>query len=218
VAGVCYLVYAKEPLSDGGIGMQSRWVWWARALLAILVVPLLYCAGTFAAAPGVVWRIDEAHTSIGFKIDAVGFPTTRGHFKHYFGRIRIDFERPAQSFTSFTVESASIDLGSQSFNEFVKSPVLLNVEKFPTLSFMSTRAEKVDSSTARITGNLTMLGVSKPITLTVGVEADPAAGRRAVALSASGTIRRSDFGMIFGIPLIDDTVELTVKTRALADG
>jgi polyisoprenoid-binding protein YceI len=179
---------------------------------------LLYCAGTRAATPIPAWRIDEAHTSIDFKIDAVGFPTTRGHFNNYSGRILIDFEHPAKSVTSFTVDSASVDLGSQTLNAFVKSPALLNVEKFPTLSFTSIQAEKVDPRTARVTGNLTMLGVSKPITLTVSIDPDPTGNGRVVALVAIGTIKRSDFGMIFGIPLIDNALEITVKTRALANG
>src|SRR5271168_4770904 len=61
----------------------------ARRGLSTLV--LLGCAGTRAATPTQGWRIDEARTSIGFKIDAVGFPTTRGHFTRYSGRILIDF-------------------------------------------------------------------------------------------------------------------------------
>jgi polyisoprenoid-binding protein YceI len=179
------------------------------------------CGGALAAMAAQSWRIDEAHTSIGFKIDATGFPTTRGHFKHYTGRIAIDLDRPARSSTSFTVESASVDVGSQSYTDFVKSVALLHVAKFPTLSFTSTQVEKLDPRTARVTGNLTMLGVTKPIALTVNVEPDPSAKesakRRLVAFSATATIKRSDFGMIFGLPLIDDTIEITVKTRALTD-
>ena len=188
------------------------------AFAAVSTLVLLYCAATRAATPTRAWRIDEAHTSIGFKIDAVGFPTTRGNFNNYSGRILIDFEHPAKSSTSFTVESASVDLGSQTLNAFVKSPALLNAEKFPTLSFTSIQAEKVDPRTARVTGNLTMLGVSRPITLTVSIDPDPMVNGHVVALVATGTIRRSDFGMIFGIPLIDDALEITVKTRALANG
>ncbi len=62
-----------------------------------------------------------------------------------------------------------------------------------------------------------MLGVTKPIVLTVNVDADPSAKGRAVAFVATGTITRSEFGMSFGVPLIDDALEITVKTRALTD-
>jgi polyisoprenoid-binding protein YceI len=178
----------------------------------------LFCVGAHAATPAQGWRIDEAQTSIGFTIDAVGFPTTRGHFAHYRGRLLIDFDRPAKSYTTFTVDAGSVDVGSPSFNDFVKSSALLDVERFPTMSFASTQVEKVDAHTARVSGNLTLLGVTKPITLTVDVATDPAAkGRGAVAFVAKGRIQRSDFGMMFGIPLIDDALEITVKTRALSD-
>jgi len=163
------------------------------------------------------WRIDEANTRIAFKIDAVGFPTTQGSFAHYSGRILIDFDRPAKSFTAFTVDSRSVNVGSPSFSDFVKSAALLNVDRYPTMSFTSTQVEKVDASTAQVTGNLTMLGVSRPLTLTVNVERDPLSKGHAVAFVATGKIARSDFGMLFGIPLIDDTLEITVKTRAVSD-
>jgi polyisoprenoid-binding protein YceI len=188
-----------------------------RRSAAILVLAICCVAGVEAATRAQAWSIDEAQTWIGFKIDAIGFPTTHGHFAHYSGQVQIDFDRPAKSYTSFTVESASVDVGSPSFNEFVKSAALLDAERFPTMSFASTQVEKLDAHTARVIGNLTMLGVSKPITLTVNVETDPAAKGRAVAFVAKGTIARSDFGMKFGIPLIDDALEITVKTRALSD-
>jgi polyisoprenoid-binding protein YceI len=186
--------------------------------LAVVCALAVFCgADAQAVSRAQSWRIDEARTWIGFKIDAVGFPTTHGHFAHYRGQVLIDFDRPAKSYTTFTVESGSVDVGSPSFNEFVKSAALLDAERFPTMSFSSTQVEKLDPHTARVIGNLTMLGVSKPITLTVNVETDPSAKGRAVAFEAKGTIARSDFGMKFGIPLIDDALEITVKTRALTD-
>jgi polyisoprenoid-binding protein YceI len=188
-----------------------------RWLAAACTLALLSCGGARAATSDQSWRIDETHTSIGFKIDAVGFPTTRGHFTRYSGRILIDFSRPAKSFTSFTVESASVELGSQGFNDFVKSGALLDVAKSTTLSFNSTQVEKLDPRTARVTGNLTMLGVTKPITLMVNVDSDTSVKGSAVAFVATGTITRSEFDMAFGVPLIDDALEITVKTRALDD-
>lgn len=188
-----------------------------RQIAAVCAVIALGCAPGLAAGPAQSWRIDETRTSIAFRVDAVGFPQTRGHFTRYSGRILIDFEHPAKSFTTFTVQAASVDVGSPSFNDFVKGSMLLDVAKFPTLSFSSTSVEKVDSHTARITGNLTMLGVTRPVTLTVNVDAGGPARGRIVSFVATGTIKRSDYGMIFGIPLIDDALEITVKTRALTD-
>jgi polyisoprenoid-binding protein YceI len=188
-----------------------------RQIAAICALTLPGCAAASPATRAEPWRIDAAHTSIAFRVDAVGFPQTRGHFTRYSGRILLDFERPAKSFTSFTVESASVEVGSPTFNEFVKGAMLLDAEKFPTLSFSSTSVEKVDARTARVTGDLTMLGVTKPVTLTVSVDNDGPARGGIVSFVAIGTIKRSDYGMIFGIPLIDDALEITVKTRALTD-
>jgi polyisoprenoid-binding protein YceI len=188
-----------------------------RRLAVVSVFATMCLDGAQAATRAQSWRIDETQTWIGFKIDAVGFPTTHGHFSHYKGQILIDFDRPAKSYATFTVESASVDAGSPTFNNFIKSAALLNVERFPTMSFVSTQVEKLDSRTARVSGNMTMLGVSRPIALTVNVETDPSVKGRAIAFVAKGTIVRSEFDMKFGIPMIDDALEITVKTRALSD-
>jgi polyisoprenoid-binding protein YceI len=197
--------------------IPSRNVRTFRWFVAVCALAFLPFGGTIQANAPQGRRIDDTHTWIGFKINAVGFPTTLGHFNHYSGKVLIDFDHPAKSFTSFTVDSTSVDLGSQAFTDFVKSSPLLNAEKYPTLSFNSTQVEKLDTRTARVTGNLTMLGVTKPIVLTVNVDTDPSANGRAVAFVATGTIVRSEFGMTFGVPLIDDALEITVKTRALTD-
>ena len=188
-----------------------------RHFAAIGALTLLGCTAASAATRTEPWRIDAAHTSIAFRVDAVGFPQTHGHFTRYSGRILLDFERPAKSFTGFTVEAASVEVGSPVFNEFVKGSMLLDADKFPTLSFSSTSVEKVDGRTARVTGDLTMLGVTKPVTLTVSVDNDGSTRSGIISFIAIGTIKRSDYGMVFGIPLIDDALEITVKTRALTD-
>lgn len=106
----------------------------ARRLGVVCLSVLLCGVEAQAATPAQGWRIDEAQTSIGFTIDAVGFPTTHGRFAHYRGRLLIDFDRPAKSYTTFTVDAASLDVGSATFSDFVKNAVLLNVERFPTMS------------------------------------------------------------------------------------
>jgi polyisoprenoid-binding protein YceI len=190
---------------------------WALQIAVLCAFAMTFSGNAHAAMRARSWRIDEALTWIGFKIDAVGFPTTHGRFAHYRGKVHLDFDRPAKSFTAFTVESASVDVGSPAFNDFVKSAALLDVERFPTMNFTSTQVEKLDAHTARVTGNLTMLGVTKPITLTVNVESEPLDKVGSVAFVAKGTIMRSDFGMKFGVPLIDNSIEITVKTRAVSD-
>jgi polyisoprenoid-binding protein YceI len=208
------LAFGRRRRGVARTGSRTASSW---ALLAAATLALAAGSMVRAAIPAQSWRIDEEKTAIGFKIDAVGFPTTRGRFTRYSGRILLDFDHPGKSVTSFTVDSDSVELGSKAFNDFVKSAALLNVTRFPTLSFASTQVEKLDPRTARVTGNLTMLGVTKPVALMVTVETEPSGKRRVVAFAATATLKRSDYGMIFGIPLIDDTLEITVKTRALTD-
>jgi polyisoprenoid-binding protein YceI len=204
--------FAVRPRPRGIARTGSSW-----ALLAAVTLALAAGLTVQAAVSAQSWRIDAERTAIGFKIEAVGFPATRGRFTRHEGRILLDFDHPAKSFTSFTVDSDSVELGSKTFNDFVKSAALLDVTRFPTLSFTSTQVEKLDARTARVTGNLTLLGVTKPVAITVSVETEPSGKRRAVAFTATATLKRSDYGMIFGIPLIDDALEITVKTRALSD-
>jgi polyisoprenoid-binding protein YceI len=210
----------RSPLHRFAVRRRTLGTAWAGSSWALLAAVTLALGGGLIAQAAVSaqgWRIDEEGTAIGFKIDAVGFPTTRGRFTRYSGRILLDFDHPAKSVTSFTVESGSVELGSKAFNDFVKSAALLDATRFPTLSFASTQVEKLDPHAARVTGNLTMLGVTKPVALTVNVETELSGKRHVVTFSATGTLKRSDYGMIFGIPLIDDALEITVKTRALAD-
>src|SRR5258707_7519866 len=114
-----------------------------RRLMAASTLALTAAIGAVAAIAAQNWRIDEMNTSIGFKIDAVGFPTTRGRFTHYTGDISLDFDRPAKSFTRFTVDSTSVEVGSESYTNFVKSAALLNAAQFPTMSFTSTEVAKL---------------------------------------------------------------------------
>jgi polyisoprenoid-binding protein YceI len=215
-----YLALAAAPRGveanstvQGRVSVRRGLSWYGPVALSTMM--LLCPAGMHAATAAEGWHIDESHSSIGFKIDAVGSPTTHGRFNHYSSRIVIDLQHPERGFMTFVIDSASIDVGSELINDFAKSWVLLDVEKFPTLSFTSTHVETVDAHTARVTGNLTMLGITKPIILTVNIEADSATQGGAVLLVVTATIRRSEFGMTFGLPLINDALEIAVQARAL---
>src|SRR3954451_317035 len=110
--------------------MSARGEYIRDGLVAVWIFALMCCTGPLGATSAQGWRIDETHTSIGFTIDAAGFPTTRGRFSRYTGRIFIDFERPAKSLTNFTVESSSVEVGSESFNNFVKAQPCWTLRNF----------------------------------------------------------------------------------------
>jgi polyisoprenoid-binding protein YceI len=192
----------------------------ARARLAAAAWLLTTVAGAaaFADRGGVAaehgaWSIDPARTHIGFVIDAVGFPRTRGEFHVFNGRLSIDFDRLAASRVVFTVRSDSIEVGSSSFDDTLRGPNFLDAQRFPDVRFESTRVEKRDESTIDLTGDLTLLGVTRPLTVEVEVKR---LGRSRLAFVARAHIDRLAYGMNSGFPIISRDVDLTVSSEALA--
>ena len=97
-------------------------------------------------------------------------------------------------------------------DDYLRSEVFFNVARFPDISFVSTSVEKRDEQHARVTGDLTMLSVTRPISLDVEFARMPANQR--IGFKATGVINRLDFGMNAGYPLISDAIHLTVTTAA----
>jgi polyisoprenoid-binding protein YceI len=183
-----------------------------RALLALALV-----AGTVAAQARSSWKIDPSQTHVRFWVDAIGWPRTIGEFKSFEGRIDIDFARPSRSRVDFRVAAKSVDANSASLNDYLRSEVFLNVANFPGMRFISTSVEKRDDQHARVTGDLTLLGVTRPISLDVEVARKLAAANQRVGFKATGVINRLDFGMNSGYPLISDAIHLNVTTEASAE-
>ena len=169
--------------------------------------------GVGAAAERGAWRIDPARTHIGFVVEAVGFPRTQGVFHVFSGWLSIDFDRPAASRVAFTVRSDSIEVGSSSFDDALRGSNFLDAQRFPEIHFESTRVEKRDESTIDLTGDLTLLGVTRP--LTVEVEVKRLGGAR-LSFVAHAHIDRLAYGMNSGFPIISRNVDLTVSSEALA--
>ncbi|MGH6801283.1 MAG: YceI family protein, partial [Methylocella sp.] len=111
----------------------------------------------------------------------------------------------------------SVDANSASLNDYLRSEVFLNVANFPGMRFISTSVEKRDEQHARVTGDLTMLGVTRPISLDVEVVRKLAGSNQRVGFKATGVINRLDFGMNSGYPLISDAIHLTITTEASAE-
>jgi len=181
-------------------------------LLALALV-----AATIPAQSRSSWKIDPSQTHVRFWVDAIGWPRTTGEFKSFEGRIEIDFDRPSRSRVDFRVAAKSVDVNSASLDDYLRSEVFLNVVRFPSMGFVSTSVEKRDEHLARVTGDLTMLGVTRPISLDVEVARELAATKQRVGFKATGVINRLGFGMNSGYPLISDAIHLTVTTEASAE-
>src|SRR5271169_944777 len=171
----------------------------ARSLCAIMAL------GVFAATPVAArtnWTIDPAHTQIAFAIDAVGYPRTEGRFRRFEGRISVDFEHPDKSSVAFHVQSGSVDVGSASFSDYIRSVAFLDSAKYPSIDFDSTSVQRINDHTVRVSGELTLLGVTRPLSVDLTVAREAAGGRERLAFHVKTTIDRLEFGMNSGFPLV----------------
>jgi polyisoprenoid-binding protein YceI len=160
------------------------------------------------------WAIDPVGARISFSIDAVGYPTTKGEFGKFEGRIVVDLDHPQQSHVDFRVRAESVDVGSTSFNEYVRSAALLNTARFPDIAFESTSVEKIDDRHAHVLGQLTLLGVTHPLSVAVEIRSEGRQDHPRLGLVAQAKIDRLAFGMNSGFPVISREIDLTVAGEA----
>lgn len=159
------------------------------------------------------WKIDPARTHIAFAVDAVGYPRTQGEFRRFDGRISIDFDQPSRSRVAFHVQSQSVDVGSSSFDDYLRS-AFLDARRFPTIDFVSNSVEKIDDHTVRVSGDLTLLGVTKPLSVDVAVRRETGGSSTRIGFFAKTSINRLEFGMTTGFPLVSRDVELAISSEA----
>lgn len=115
-------------------------------------------------------------------------PRTHGQFRQLSGRIAGDLDHPDRSSVTFHVQSQSVDVSSRSFDDYLRSAAFLDAAQFPALDFASKSVEKVDDHTVRVIGDLTLLGVTRPLTVEVAVQHETAgSGQRFAFLAKTGT-------------------------------
>jgi polyisoprenoid-binding protein YceI len=187
------------------------------ARLRVFALAIFACCANQALEARSLWAVDPSHTRITFVVDAVGWPQTEGRFTNFQGKIAIDFDNPNGSSVSFKVTANSVDIGSSSFNDFLRSEPFFNVAKYPYISYVSTLVEKVDGRHAHVTGNLTLLGITRLIDLDVEVDRKLAGAGQRVGFKATGIIDRRDFGMNAGSPVISEKVHLIVTTEVVGE-
>lgn len=193
--------------------------------MRLFVLTLLGFAATLgftgaAQAEAVKYVLDKPHTQILFSVNHLGFSNSIGKFADYDGFVNFDEATPANSAVDVTIKTASIDLDDAKWNEHMKNPDFFNVEKFPEMTFKSTKVEVTGDKTANITGDLTLLGVTKPVVLAAVFNQagkHPMSGKSGVGFSATGSLKRSDFGMNYGLPMVGDDVKITIEVEAYAE-
>ena len=187
--------------------------WFAAAFAAFL----LTAAATASPALSDPYTIDTGHTHVGFKVSHLGFSDTYGTFNNVAGTFDLDQDNPEKSSVEVDIKTASLDTNHEKRDEHLRGPDFFNVEKFPDMTFKSTKVERTGEKTAKVTGDLTMLGVTKPVTLDTTLLAAGAypmdKSVTAAGFNATTTIKRSDFGMTTYVPMIGDEVEITISTE-----
>jgi len=165
------------------------------------------------------YTIDATHAHAAFRVNHLGFSHTLGQFKDITGTLEFDAENPTASAVSVTIATASVDSANEARDEHLRKADFLNVEAHPTMTFTSTNIEVTGEKTGKMTGDLTLLGVTKPVTLDVTLNQagphpfDPA--KIVAGFSATTSINRSDYGMTYAVPAIGETVEIMIEVEAL---
>ena|SRR5437667_1559215 len=145
------------------------------------------------------WQIDPMHTQVEFSAKHFGMMTVRGHFTEVATSGQIDPENPAKSSIEVTINVSSLTTNNAQRDNDLRSSYFLELDKYPMITFRSTRIEPTQAGQFALTGDLTIKGTTKPVTLQVrryGEINDQMMGHR-IAYSAEGEINRKDFGMEF---------------------
>jgi polyisoprenoid-binding protein YceI len=145
------------------------------------------------------YAIDPSHTELGFAVRHMAVSKVRGRFGSFEGTLELG-EDPANSKATLTIDAASVDTRDETRDGHLKTNDFFDVEKHPTWTFVSTSITTAAPTEFKVVGDLTIRGVTKPVTLDVsleGVVKDPYGNHR-VGFSASTTINREDFGVSFG--------------------
>jgi polyisoprenoid-binding protein YceI len=177
---------------------------------------------TSTLVPAGTWTVDPVHSTVGFSVKHLGIATVRGKFDEFEGTLEIG-ENDASARAYGTVQGVSVNTNDAGRDEHLRSADFFGVEQNPELRFESTEITPVDEDSFEIVGDLTMNGVTKPITLKAevqGTETDPWGNER-VALEVTGQLNRGDWNMTFnqalgsGNLLVGEKVKLELDISAI---
>jgi polyisoprenoid-binding protein YceI len=162
------------------------------------------------------YTIDPVHSSISFMISHVGISNIHGRFNDFSGKITIDESDPSKSSFSVTIPIDSIDTNNVKRDEHLRAPDYFNAKQFPTMSFQSTKVKKIDGG-FEVSGDLTLHGVTKPISLTIkggDKVVEFPKGKQRIGLTSSFSIRRSEFGVTVEPKALGDEIPIVIGIEA----
>lgn len=178
--------------------------------LAVAMIPM-------GAAMADSYTIDPDHTYPIFTVSHLGFSTMHGRFNKTSGKLEMDVAKKTGS-VEITIDAASVDTAHAKRDEHLRSPDFFNAKEHPNITFKSTKATFTGDKVTAVDGNLTIMGTTKPVTLTVTsmkCDVHPMNKKNVCGFDATAKLKRSDFGMKYGLPAIGDDVTLILELEAV---
>jgi polyisoprenoid-binding protein YceI len=185
--------------------------------LLLLVVALTGFRPMAAQAANASYDIDPVHTRIAFLIGHAGFSRAIGTFSGSHGQLDFDQDDWTGAKLDVVIPIGSLDLGDAKWRDKILDATFFDVKKFPEAHFVATKVEKTGDASAKITGDLTLHGVTHPVTLDAKLNAlrrHPLTLHKTAGFSATATLSRKDFGMDAWESVVADDVQLIVEVEA----
>ncbi|MCL4820389.1 MAG: YceI family protein [Vicinamibacteria bacterium] len=186
----------------------------------------LLFAATLAAVPALpavaadVWTVDKTHSELGFSVRHLGVSRVRGAFNDYAVRVEADPSRPENSKVEVTIQAASIDTRNQGRDNHLKSPDFFDVATHPTITFKSTSIKAAGENLYHVTGDFTMRGVTKQLTIPVAFTGfSSMRGTDKAGFELETTINRKDYGVSWSAVLdngglvVSDDVKIEIALQ-----
>lgn len=174
----------------------------------------LIATPAFAAAT--TYQLNRDHTDVSFSINHLGFSAKHGWFRDVSGTLVIDPAAPEGAKLDVTIKSGSVDTNHAERDKHISAPGWLDVGRFPDIRFVSTKVSRLGNDLADVTGDLSLHGITKPVTLRVKFNksgVNPFDGTPTLGFTATGSLKRSDFGMAEFLPAIGDQVDIVIDTE-----
>jgi len=173
-----------------------------------------------AAAQSTTWKIDPNHSASQFSVKHLGISTVRGVFQKTTGTVIYDVADPGKTQIDATIDAASVDTRVERRDSDLRSPNFLDVAKYPTITFKSTHAQPAGAGKMKVTGDLTIHGVTKQVVLDVdGLSAPVSAmGGQRMGAEATTTINRKDFGVNGAPSMVGDQIQIVLDVEMTIAG
>jgi polyisoprenoid-binding protein YceI len=190
----------------------------SRALSALVFAIALLVTLTLSATAQDTWQLDPQHSSAQFSVRHLGVSTVRGAFTKVSGSVQYDSANPGKASLVGAIDAASVDTRVEMRDNDLRSPNFLDVKKFPIIAFQSKRIEAAGAGKLKVTGDLTIHGVTKEVVLDVDGPTAPMKdpwGNQRMGASATTKINRLDFGVAGAPNVVGDEINLTLDIEMI---